>query len=308
MPETTPPAEGLITAAFGRHYEVLPVHAPDASPLHCVPKGKRAEYACGDRVRYAPTAPGSGVILEVLPRANLFWRSDAFRAKRLAANLTQILIVTACEPAFSPELITRALLAAESEGITAHILLNKTDLAHALPAARALLAPFQRAGYPVTELAALHDDTAAERLAPLLHGQHTLLTGQSGMGKSTLINRLIPHARAATREISTALDSGKHTTTATRLYPLPHQSWLIDSPGLQTFGLGHLDDHALLAAFPELRPHLGHCRFRDCRHQNEPGCALLAAAEAGDIPPERWQHCQRIRTENARHRQQARGW
>ena len=305
MPKTVSPAEGLVTAVFGRHYAVCPDNDPAAAPVLCVARGKRAEYACGDRVRFVRTAQGEGVIEAALARENLFWRSDAFRAKRLAANLDQVLVVVACEPAFSPELVSRSLAAAEGEGIRGMIALNKCDLADLVPAARAALAPFADVGYTVIELSALRD---ADALRPHLTGRRTLLTGQSGMGKSTLVNALFPHAQAATREISAALDSGKHTTTATHLYAFDAGGWLIDSPGLQTFGLKHLDDAALLAAFPELRPHLGGCRFRDCRHEAEPGCALLAAVEAGQINATRWQHCQRIRSENARFRTLSRGW
>ena len=305
MPKTDSPAEGLVTAVFGRHYAVCPDKPPAAAPVLCVPRGKRADFACGDRVRFTRTAKNAGVIETALARENLFWRSDAFRAKRLAANLDQVLIVVACEPAFSAELVSRALVAAEGEGIRGIIALNKCDLHERLPAARAALTPFADAGYTVIELSALRD---AHALLPTLSGQRTLLTGQSGMGKSTLVNALFPHAQAATREISAALDSGKHTTTATHLYAFDAGGWLIDSPGLQTFGLKHLDDAALLAAFPELRPHLGGCRFRDCRHEMEPGCALRAAVEAGQICAARWQHCQRIRAENARFHTLSRGW
>ena len=170
-------------------------------------------------------------------------------------------------------------------------MLNKCDLADKLPAARQRLATLAGLGYPILELSALNH---AEDLRPWLAGKTSVLVGQSGMGKSTLVNALIPEANAATREISQALDSGKHTTTHATLYHLDGNSDLIDSPGLQEFGLGHLDRQEIEIAFREFRPYLGQCRFRDCRHDREPGCALRAAVEAGTIDPGRFASYHRI--------------
>jgi ribosome biogenesis GTPase len=146
-------------------------------------------------------------------------------------------------------------------------------------------------GYRILELSAL---SHAEDLRPHLQGKTSVLVGQSGMGKSTLVNALIPEANAATREISQALDSGKHTTTHATLYHLDAESHLIDSPGLQEFGLGHLDRLEIESAFREFRPYLGQCRFRDCRHDREPDCALNAAVDAGKIEKSRFAIYHRI--------------
>ena len=154
-----------------------------------------------------------------------------------------------------------------------------------MPVARQRLAVLSSLGYRVIELSALEH---AEDLRPHLANQTSVLVGQSGMGKSTLVNALIPEARAATREISQALDSGKHTTTHATLYHLDAESHLIDSPGLQEFGLGHLDRHEIELAFPEFRPYLGLCRFRDCHHNREPDCALIAAVDAEKIEKTRF--------------------
>ncbi|WEN42053.1 Small ribosomal subunit biogenesis GTPase RsgA [Thauera sp. GDN1] len=306
---------GIIVAAFGRHYEVDTA----AGRLQCYPRGKKSNYACGDAVEILRGGDGQGVIETLRPRRNLLWRSDAFREKLIAANLSHIVIVVATEPGFSDLLVSRCIAAAESQDITPLIVLNKADLVDRLPAARAQLEPFRRLGYEVLEVSALQ---GAEHLRQRLKGLHAIFVGQSGMGKSTLTNALIPEANAATREISDALDSGKHTTTFARLYPLePNASedaaepgneaaagWLIDSPGLQVFGLAHLSAEDLAEAFVEFRPHLGRCRFRDCRHDSEPGCALLAAVAAGSIHPRRWEHFRSIRAEIAEARRLNPGW
>ena len=280
--------DGRVVAAHGRQYVV---ELADGILLPCFPRGKRSEVACGDRVDIQRTSDDQGVIEVILPRTSLLYRSNEVRQKHIAANVDQIVIVVASEPAFSDELVTRALLAAESEEIEPLIVLNKCDLADKLPAARDQLAVFAGLGYRIVELSARDH---AEDLRPHLQGRISVLVGQSGMGKSTLVNALVPEAQAKTREISLALDSGKHTTTHATLYHLDADSHLIDSPGLQEFGLGHLDRQEIEQAFREFRPFLGECRFRDCRHDREPDCALRAAVEAGTIDPGRFASYHRI--------------
>jgi ribosome biogenesis GTPase len=280
--------EGRVIAAHGRQYVV---ELADGSRLPCFPRGKKSDVACGDRVDIKQTSDDQGVIEAIQPRTSLLYRSNEIRQKLIAANVDQLVIVVATEPAFSDELIARALIAAESEEIEPLIILNKCDLTDKLPAARQRLAVFSELGYRVLELSALEQ---AEDLRPYLADQTSVLVGQSGMGKSTLVNALIPEARAATREISQALDSGKHTTTHATLYHLDADSHLIDSPGLQEFGLGHLDRQEIEIAFPEFRPYLGQCRFRDCHHNREPNCALIAAVDAGKIDKTRFATYHRI--------------
>lgn len=274
--------QGRIVAAHGRHYLVDTGH--DA-PLPCVTRGKKSDVACGDWVEVMRTSENQGVIENILPRRQLLYRSNETRQKLIAANVDQVVIVVACEPAFSDDLVTRAIIAAESEEIEILLVLNKCDLTQTLPRARRQLAVFSRLGYPVLELSARAD---ADALRPWLLGKTSVLVGQSGMGKSTLINALIPDAGAATREISRALDSGKHTTTHATLYTLDGESFLIDSPGLQEFGLAHLERGEIEYAFREFRPYLGRCRFRNCRHGQEPGCALRPALDSGEIDATRF--------------------
>ncbi len=293
---------GTLIAAFGRQYEVK----TDAGEiLLCVPRGKKSVFACGDRVQVASTGPGQGVIDKLIERTSLLYRSDAWRQKLIAANATQVVMVVATEPSFSDEFVSRCVCAAEDQHLKVLIVLNKTDLPAGLADARARLATFAALGYPVLELSALDD---VEALRARLIGETSLLVGQSGMGKSTITNALIPEARAETREISEVLDTGKHTTTFARLYPLPEGGGIIDSPGMQTFGLVHLDSEALEASFPEFRPYSGSCRFRDCRHDTEPGCALREAADAGRIDARRLRQFLDFRAECESARRQAQGW
>ncbi len=284
---------GTIVAAHGRHYQV---ELPGGEILRCFPRGKKSELACGDRVAIARSSDSQGVIESAEERASLLYRSNEFKQKLIAANVSQIIIVVATEPSFSDVLITRCLAAAESQDLQALIVLNKCDLSDKRPTALATLAPFTKLDYPILQLSAREN---AEALRPYLNGQTSVLVGQSGMGKSTLINALIDGANARTREISDALDSGKHTTTHATLYRLDADSILIDSPGLQEFGLRHLTFSELEQSFPEFRPFLGQCRFRNCRHDREPGCTIHAAVQAGNIDPRRYTAFRALCTETA---------
>ncbi|MGF6841850.1 ribosome biogenesis GTPase [Paraburkholderia youngii] len=290
---------GLVVAAHGRHYLVAPEDG--GALLQCFPRGKRSEVAVGDRVIYEPTSADQGVIVEIGERRNLLYRSDQYKSKLFAANLDQLLIVLATEPHFSEDLLGRALVAAEANELKPLIVLNKIDVTAALDGARKRLEPYRALGYPVLEVSIrMQPEAARATLTEHLHGHATLLLGQSGMGKSTLVNLLIPDAEVATREISTALNSGRHTTTFTRLYPLLQSEGtadlnhvngaagaLIDSPGFQEFGLHHLTEGRLERAFPEFRPLLPNCRFYNCHHLHEPGCAILEAVADGRIRRER---------------------
>ena len=279
---------GQVIAAYGRHYLV---ETGDGRRYACFPRGKKSAVACGDHVAFAQTADEQGVIEAVDPRSTLFSRSAAHRQKLIAANVSQLAVVVAAEPSFSEELINRCLVAAEYQDMRALILLNKCDLRTAADAALARLEPYKQAGYRVIELSALE---GADLLLPVFAHQATVLVGQSGMGKSTIVNALFPDAQVATREISVFLASGRHTTTQARMYRLDADSTLIDCPGLQDFGLHHLSHQDIESGFIEFRSLLGHCRFQNCRHLSEPGCALTKAAAEGTIHPRRLDMFRRI--------------
>jgi ribosome biogenesis GTPase len=270
---------GLVVATFRRHYTV---ELDDGEQVDCVQKGRTLVLACGDRVRLHRVA-GGGAIDAVEPRTTLFYRSDAFREKLIAANVTQVLGVVAPDVAIDEHLLNRWIVAAEAERCGFVLVANKADLP-GFDELERRLAPYARLGYTVLPLSAKRD---AAPLAPFLAQQHSVMIGQSGMGKSTLLNALVPAAHARTQDVSQALVAGRHTTTSTRLYRLDARAWIVDSPGMSVFGLAHYDVAALEHAFVELRERAGQCRFRDCRHRHEPGCAIRDAVDAGAIAPQR---------------------
>jgi ribosome biogenesis GTPase len=274
--------QGLVVATYRRHYAVT---LPDGETLECVLKGRSLQIACGDRVDIVRMA-GGGAIESVAPRTSLLYRSDAFREKLIAANVTQIVGVVAPGIGLDEELINRWMIAAESERCRFVLAANKSDLPD-YATLRTRLAPFAALGYAIVELSAVRDVTPLTRW---LAGNHSVLVGQSGMGKSTIVNSLIPGTAIRVTEVSAALATGRHTTTATTLYPLPAlaaDTWIVDSPGMKAFGLAHLDPGSIAEAFVELRPLLGHCRFRDCHHDAEPGCVIQKAVASGQVAPHR---------------------
>jgi len=284
--------DGQIAASFGRRYLV---ELQDGTTLDCVTRGRRGALACGDRVGVARSGPGQGVIEKLGVRDTLLYRSDRVRQKLIAANVTQIVVVVAPVPTFHEDLINRCLAAAEHGGMSSLIVLNKMDLPQAKRALKSL-ALYEQLGYRIVALSAKRD---VSQLLAFLRGETSALVGQSGMGKSMIVNALAPEAAVRIAEVSAALDSGRHTTTHARLYHLGHDTHIIDSPGLQEFGLHHLDMGELADAFVEFRPWLGRCRFRDCRHMSEPGCALTAACVAGKISERRLESYRQLLREGA---------
>jgi ribosome biogenesis GTPase len=278
---------GTIVAAHGRHYLADVGDAASSEFLQCVTRGKKTNVAVGDIVHLKRTSDNQAVIEKIAERSTLLYRSDQYKSKLLAANITRLFIVVATEPGFADDLVSRSLVACEAAGVEAHLILNKVDVTEPLARARERAGLYANLGYPLHELSARADPArAVATLMPLLEGQSSIFIGQSGMGKSSLINLLVPDADIAVREISEALDTGKHTTTFTRLYRLPgaaNGSNIIDSPGFQEFGLYHLTEGMLERAFVEFKPYLGGCKYYNCRHLAEPQCAILGAVAEGKI-------------------------
>jgi len=281
---------GLVVGSHGRH---CVVETPDGRRLICHPRAKKSQAVVGDQVLWQGSHD-EGTIERVQERRNLFYRRDEIRTKSFAANLDQVLILVAAEPEFSEHQLARALIAAEAERIQPLIALNKSDLVEPFERAWARLLPYQRMHYGVLPLSLrLSGEVDRAKLLALMQGRTTLVLGPSGAGKSTLINLLVPGAAAQTGEISRALQSGKHTTTTTTWYwvDADRSTALIDSPGFQEFGLHHIEPARLAACMPDLKAHLGDCRFYNCTHLHEPGCGVIpnvgAAGEAG-ISPSRY--------------------
>jgi ribosome biogenesis GTPase len=271
------PLQGTIVAAYGKRFQIE--LTDDKKRISCVTRGKKTDLACGDIVTIKLTDKHEGVVETTLPRKTLLYRSNAFKSKMLAANVTQIIIVLATQPSFYEALLNRCLIAAEAANIKVLIVLNKCDLADNNDSKKKLEL-YTSLGYRVLPLSAKEDIST---LRPYLQGESSILVGQSGMGKSTIINALLPNEAVRTQEVSHVLDSGKHTTTAAHLYHLDAESQLIDSPGLQEFGLHHLSTNELEHAFVEFRPFLGKCRFNNCKHLQEPDCAILEATQTNQV-------------------------
>lgn len=279
-----------IITSFGRRFMV---RTPAGKTYEATTRKKRIDFACGDEIFIGHINQQQAVIEDCLPRRSLLYRQDATRSKLIAANVTLMLIVLAAVPTPSELLLQRALLAAEAANISPLIVLNKADLPQNAQWLEKLMF-YQDIGYKVINISALCEVTA---LRQHLQGECAILLGQSGMGKSTLANALLGDEQARVGTISAALDSGRHTTTHAQLYDLDAHSQLIDSPGLQAFGLHHLQVSDLLHYFPDMRQYIGQCRFHNCTHRQEPDCVLKLAVDEGKLKPERLQFLQNITNE-----------
>ena len=279
-----------VVAAFGRHYLVRDAGRPHAPLLTATRRGKRGDVVVGDLVQC--TAAGEQASIESIDaRRTLLFRADAHRVKPLAANVDLVAVVFAPRPPFNPSFVWRALAAARAAGIDALAIVNKTDMTDGLALAQAVLAQAARLGVATVALSAkTAPEDARTRLAAACGGRAVLLVGQSGMGKSSLLNLRVD-ANARTQEYSTRLNVGKQTTTASRWFDVPAAQGggaMVDTPGFTAFGLAHLSLAQRLAALPDLAAFDGQCRFADCRHVNEPDCAVRAAVARGDIGSERY--------------------
>ncbi len=288
------PLEGRIIARHGANLAV----ADSAGNIHlCLSRQNLGHPVCGDRVVWHATEAGHGVITALLPRSTELSRPDySGREKPLAANITQLIVVLAPEPEPCEYLIDQYLVAAEKIGVKVLIALNKIDLLdeRAATQMKQRLALYEAIGYPVVAISAKRSDG----LTPLierLQGETNILVGQSGVGKSSLIKALLPSLEIQIGRLSEATGLGRHTTSATTCYTLPEGGDLIDSPGVRSFRLGTIDPQQLEWGFREFRPYLGHCKFSDCSHQVEPGCALKRAIKDGKITQQRFDNCLHIR-------------
>ena len=260
----------------------------------------------GDEILMQISGDNQAWIEEILPRRNLLYRSDALRSKLFAANLDLVVLVLAASPPFSTELLGRTLLACHNAQVPLNLIFNKIDLfedrEQELKNIQESLKKWTLGEIPVHSLSAKSGTQEAkaytlELLTPLFENKTTLILGQSGMGKSTLINLLIPDALLPTNDISIALNAGKHTTTHTQMHFGTNGIRLIDSPGFQAFGLHHLSETDLLNGFSDIAEYAQRCHFANCQHAHEPSCAVKNALNEGALFEPRQALYQMLKTE-----------
>lgn len=284
-----PERQGLVITHYGQQLDIEACDGDDQGSIHrCYQRSNLDALVCGDRVVWRQGEP-DGVVVAVQPRRSLLQRPNKFNElKPVAANIDRIVVVIAPQPEPHYNLIDRYLVAAEACKIPALLLLNKADLldAQTRPALAAMLQLYESLGY-ATATVSTRTCEGIDALGQALAGHTSIFVGQSGVGKSALVNVLLPESVTLEGTLSATVDKGRHTTTAARLYHLAQGGDLIDSPGIREFGLWHMEPAQLLEGFVEFRPYLGHCRFRDCAHTDLRQCRLLQAVQEGAIDQRR---------------------
>ncbi len=296
--KATETIQALVTASHGRHHFVT---TADGQVYEAHRRGKKTDVVVGDTVVCTAPVSGKVAIESVCPRRNLLFRSDEWRVKELAANIDCVAVVFASRPSFNPWFVWKAIIAAKTAGVEVLIIRNKCDLTEKANVAETFLSKLQDIGESTVSVSAQNCPNETKQiLEPMLKGRTTLFVGQSGMGKSTLLNLLCPHADARTREFSEALDLGKQTTTSTCMYEFSIDqipSRIIDSPGFQEFGLAHVTNRDILLAMPDILKHVDGCRFYNCSHTREPGCAVKKAVDLGEIDGARYDfYCELVKS------------
>ena len=271
---------GLVVTRYGQH---LLVEAEDGVLFQCTGRQNIELSVAGDQVVFQAISDEEGVVTALLPRENELRRSE----KLIASNVDELYLVVATEPHYQFELIDRYLIMAENAGLPIELIVNKIELDD-LEQIKSDFAMYERIGYPVNYIS-VKQNIGIEELQQRLVDQTNIFLGQSGVGKSSLINALIPDLNLRVNAISDKSKLGKHTTTNTTLYHIPSGGDLIDSPGVREFQLENLSEREILSGFKEFQAYLGRCKFRNCAHVNEPNCAIKGALEAGEIHPKRYE-------------------
>lgn len=288
-----PEQEGRVIANYGASLEV-----DDTRGIahRCHLRQNLNMPVVGDRVIWRADDHGGGVVVAVVPRRSELARPDfSGQMKALAANVDQMLVVAAPQPPYAVESIDQFVVAAEVSGITPTLVFNKVDMLDAPARARveADLEPYRTIGYRVI-YASTKANHGLDDLLTALAGHTNIFVGQSGVGKSSLVQALLPEEEVLVGDLAEQTGLGRHTTSAARLYHLPTGGEVIDSPGVREFRLWAMEPAELAGGFIEFAPYLGHCRFRDCRHDGEPGCALEAAVTEGAIAAVRLESYRRL--------------
>lgn len=298
MPDES--ATGLVIANLG-HRVAVEDHRGD---IHqCVPRRALGAVVCGDRVVWRQETQGGCVVTEVLERRTLLGRPDRRgRLKPFCANIDQLVVVCALRPdgdgarfIDNTAMIDSYLAAAALLGLEATLVINKIDLStpEVLPAIEAVTARYQRIGYRVL-LTSAKDGGGIEELQAALQRKTSVVAGESGVGKSSLIDILLPEHDVLVGALSEGSGLGRHTTSVTTLFHLPHGGDIIDSPGVREFRLWQVTPDQLARGFMEFEPYIGQCRYRDCRHHGDAGCAIAAAVDAGAIEAQRLENYRRL--------------
>jgi ribosome biogenesis GTPase len=289
---------GLVLVNYGKN---LLVEDDNGSLFRCGTRRGLEQLVCGDVVDWSLTGEAEGVVEAVQPRRTVLCKADGrSKLRPLAANIDQVVIEAATEPALDAFLIDKYTIAAELADTTPLIIINKADLLsdEDRRGMASLLQEYRAIGYTSLFTSAL-ENTGIEEFREQLAGKTSVLVGQSGVGKSSLIKRLLPEQDIVVGKLSVASGLGKHTTTATTLYHLSDSGNLIDSPGVRDFRLGEVDPVTLGSGFREFRPYLGQCRFNDCLHLGEPDCAIMEALEKHHISERRMESYRRLQSQSA---------
>ena len=293
--------QGLVICRYSKHFEVEALEGDDVGKIHrCVSRANISSIVAGDLVVWRAGSDQTGVIESRLDRKSLLERPDNFgKLKPVAANIDQMLILMACQPKPQANLIDRYLVAAQLMNIRPIIVLNKVDLIddNNRDELDSLLNIYQNLGYKTVRIiSSRHQTPQLSDLLGQIQKRTSIVVGQSGVGKSSLINTLLPSAKLEVGSLSSQTGEGTHTTVKAKLFHLSCGGQLIDSPGIRDFSLWHINEQQLQFGFVEIAERINDCKFRDCKHENEPNCAVLTAVNNGEIHPKRFESYQRIKT------------
>lgn len=291
---------GVIVSRYGQHADLL---TTGNEIIRCHIRRTVDSLVTGDKVQWRPMIQAQdgmrGIIEAVHERQSLLSRPDYYDGvKPVAANIDQIFVISSVLPSFTTQIIDRYIVACEAIDIEPIIVLNKADLLNQINTEERQfieqrLSDYQAIGYRVL-LVSSHTAEGMTELNNMLSEHISIVVGQSGVGKSSIVNRLLPDVATETKEVSSNSGLGQHTTTVATWYPLNSGGALIDSPGIREFALWHLEPEQVASGYVDFQPYLGTCKFKDCKHKNDPGCALQEAVEKSEIHPWRLENYHRI--------------